>query len=287
MNGDDDEDDYDGSETTDWILWVEMVEEQSSRECSYVLVPTPTPTSTPTITPTPTQTFTPTPTWTPTPIPPIKCDEDIILTVLPPASGIMKARIVNTTDHQIEIIRTVVTWSPRTSSHRLDWFGVWAGSYSPYHGHPLLGRRNAVTTITGRSATRKPRIPRWRGSRRTRPGTGTPISTATSPTRTFHEVCVDVDVMTTGITCEGICGDYVSNVTPTATRTNTPYAGTPTNTRTRTPTYTRTPTRTFTPTRTNTPYAGTPTNTYTRTPTRTRTNTPTITPTPTRPRRRP
>ncbi|MCJ7755325.1 MAG: hypothetical protein MUP13_12240, partial [Thermoanaerobaculales bacterium] len=61
--------DYDGSESSDWVLWVEMVEEQSSRTCLYTVAPTATPTMTPTITATPTVTSTPTPTWTPTPPP--------------------------------------------------------------------------------------------------------------------------------------------------------------------------------------------------------------------------
>ena len=130
--------DYDGSESSDWVLWVEMIEEQSSRTCLYVVAPTATPTMTPTISPTPTVTFTPTPTWTPTPPPMVDCN-DITLVVRPPASGILQAWINNNTAYQIEITRTVVTWEPPNSSYFLDWFGVFSGTYSHTTGTHYWG----------------------------------------------------------------------------------------------------------------------------------------------------
>ena len=59
----------------------------------------------------------------------------------------------------------------------------------------------------------------------------------------FHEVCIDVDLLGTGLTCEGICHDYVAGPPPTPTPhlpTNTPTTPTPTNTATNTPTETPT-----------------------------------------------
>jgi len=60
--------DYDRSETFDWLMRVNLVEERQSRVCLQP-EPSPTPTNTPTVTNTPTHTPTQTPTNTPTPIP--------------------------------------------------------------------------------------------------------------------------------------------------------------------------------------------------------------------------
>jgi hypothetical protein len=279
----DDEPDYDGSESSDWILWVEMVEEQSSRTCLYTIPPTSTPTQTPTITPTPSVTPTATPTWTPTPLPYVDCSQ-IALEMRPPANGILQAWIFNGTTYEIEITRTVVTWDPPDSSYRLDWFGVFSGTYSHnlgthYWGDGSPGVDYGPITDQATDEPTLARIPAglvfgWYAD----------IDNNFTHNN-FHEVCVDVDVRGTGQTCEGICGDYVFGATPTPTPTGSTFA-TPTNTPTRTPT--RTPTQTFTPsitpTRTATrTFTQTPTNTPTPTITRTPTITPTrtITPTPT------
>ncbi len=59
------EGDYDGDDTSDWMLYVNSVEERDTQVCVPAgTLPTWTPTFT--ITPTPTETFTPTPTQTPT-----------------------------------------------------------------------------------------------------------------------------------------------------------------------------------------------------------------------------
>lgn len=293
LDGEFDDPDYDGSESSDWILYVELVEEQSSRTCTYSVPPTDTPTPLPSATATPTETPPPTPTWTWTPVPPVNC-RDIELRVLAPASGILQAVIDNGMAYELEITRTVVTWTPPDSSYRLDWFGVYSGSYTHDNGTHYWGDGSPSVdygpiTDVQTQASAVARIPasmsmNWFADI-------DPNFTHTS----FHEVCVDVDVLGAGISCAGICGDYGNPATPTptrtSTRTNTPYAGTPTMTATptRTPTQTVTPTRTATrtPTRTWTP-SSTPTNTpwwWTPTHTPTRTNTPpppTATRTPTR-----
>ena len=135
----DDEPDYDGSESSDWILWVEEVEEQSSRTCLYTVPATNTPTLTPTITPTPSVTPTATPTATPTPTPYVDCDA-IVLQVRPPANGKLQAYIFNGTTWEIEIARTVVTWNPPSSSYYLGLVRrVLLGDLLRRQGHPLLG----------------------------------------------------------------------------------------------------------------------------------------------------
>ncbi len=68
--------DYDGSETDDWLMRVQLVEQRRARVCN-VPFPSPTPTATPTITDTPTPTPTATPTPTPTPIPPVCGDIEV------------------------------------------------------------------------------------------------------------------------------------------------------------------------------------------------------------------
>ena len=292
--------DYDGSETSDWLLWVEVVEEQRSQTCNFVVVPTNTPTATPSASPTPTETPTPSPTWTPTPPPPVDCN-DITLEMRPPANGILQAWINNDTSYEIEITRTVVSWDPPTSSYRLDWFGVFSGTYTHTLGNHYWGDGdNGADRDFGPIsdvATDQPALARIPSGATY--GWYADIDSNFTH-NDFHEVCVDVDVLTTGESCDGICDDYelIQPPTPTRTptRTFTPYAGTPTRTNTptltptRTPTRTPTSTRTRTPTITNTPYAGTPTRTPTKTktptitPTRTITNTPTRTNTPTKTR---
>lgn len=300
--------DYDGSKDNDWVLWVEVVEEQRSRTCNYVISPTPT--TTPTETPTPTPTITATPTQTPTVTttptvsptmtpPPVNCS-DITLEMRPPASGILQAWINNGTTSPIEITRTVVSWDPPDSSYYLDWMGVYSGSYSHNIGTHYWGDGQPsvdygpITDVD----TEDPSLARIPAGYTF--GWYADIDSNFTH-NAFHEVCVDVDVMNEGLTCSGICDSYelIQPPTPTRTptRTNTPYAGTPTRTPTitptrtptitqtpsQTPTITRTPTRTLSPTITQTP-SRTPTRTATQTPsnTPTRTATPTITQTPTR-----
>ncbi len=317
LDGNDDsedvnEPDYDGSETYDWLLYVEVVEEQRSQTCNYEITPTPLPTDTPTATATPTITSTPTatptvtPTETPTPVPQANCD-DITLQMRDPVSGLLRAWIENDTAYEIEITRTVVSWDPPSSSYYLDWFGVFAGNYSHNVGTHYWGDGSAPNhrdygPVSERD-TDEPTLARIPAGATY--GWYADIDSNFTH-NAFHEVCIDVDVLTTATSCPGICDNTEVIQPPTPTRTpsptNTPYAGTPTRTNTptltpsrtptRTPTLTRTPTRTIT----NTPYAGTPTRTPTRTrtptitPTRTITNTPTrtatrtITPTPTRTR---
>jgi len=296
--------DYDGSATYDWLLYVEVVEEQRSQTCDYEITPTPiptdtpTPTATPTITSTPTATPTTTPTETPTPVPAANCD-DIRLVMRDPVSSFLRAWIYNDTAFQIEITRTVVSWDPPSSSYFLDWMGVFSGNYSHNIGTHYWGDGSGaddrdygpvsdVDTLVPTLA----RIPSG-----ARFGWYADID-ANITHNAFHEVCVDVQVVGTATFCPGICDNTEVIQPPTPTRTpsptNTPYAGTPTRTNTppptptrtatRTPTLTRTPTRTIT----NTPYAGTPTRTPTKTktptitPTRTITNTRTPSNTPTR-----
>jgi hypothetical protein len=275
--------DYDGSKDNDWLMWVEVVEEQRSRTCYYVITPTPTttptetPTMTPTITSTPTSTPTVTPTVTPTPPPAANC-ADITLQMRPPGNGILQAWINNGTAYPIEITRTVVSWDPPDSSYFLDWMGVFSSSYSHNIGTHYWGDGQPSVDYGPISDvdTEDPSVARIPAGYTF--GWYADIDNNFTH-NAFHEVCIDVEVMIAGVTCDGICDSYelVQPPTPTRTptRTNTPYAGTPTRTPTITPT--RTPTITQTPSQTPT---------ITRTPTRTQsptiTQTPTITATPTR-----
>jgi hypothetical protein len=289
LDGDSSDPDYDGDESNDWILYVEAVEEQSSRTCSVPVLPTSTPTQT--ITPTRTAT----PTVTPTPTPMVDCN-DIVLTVQAPGSGILSARIQNNLAYELEITRTVVDWEPLSSSYRLDWFGIWSGGYSHTTGTHYWGDGTPSTTYDDPAdeLTQDPSLAR------------VPANSSRNwyadidnnfTHNAYHEVCLYFDVLTMGVSCT-VCDDRAAVATPT--RTPTPFG---TSTRTRTPTMTQTPwwytptrtptpwgTSTRTPTQTPTPWWITPTATMTRTPTpwgtstptRTQTRTPYYTPTRTR-----
>jgi hypothetical protein len=297
--------DYDGDEANDWIMYVEAIEEQQSRTCTVPVAPTLTPTGT--YTPTPTLT----PTMTRTPTPAVDCN-DISLSVLSPYNGILRAQIVNSTSFELEITRTVVDWQPPNSTYRLDWFGIWAGSYSHTSGTHYWGDGTPTNTYDtpADELTQAPLLAR------------VPAGTSRNwyadidnnfTHSAYHEVCLYFDVVSLGVSCT-VCDDREAVSTPTRTPTSaastptrtptqTPYWATPTRTRTPTPwgTSTRTATPWGTATRTATPWGtstrtmtatpwGTPTRTRTMTatpwgtstPTRTRTSTPYYTPTRTR-----
>ncbi len=276
-----DDPDFDGDESNDWMLYIEAVEEQQSRTCSVPVVPTFTPTGTATSTQTPTRTITPTPT------PMIDCS-DITVTMASPQSGILRAVINNQTSFQIEITRTVVDWQPLSPSYRLDWFGVFSGGYSHSTNTHYWGDGSPSTDYNTPSiqTTTVPSLARI-------PATSSrnwyaDIDNNFTHTA-YHELCLDFDVLTMGVSCNDICDDYGSlSATPTRTRTPTSASITPSPTQTPwwiTPTPTRTPTvfgtatRTRTPTMTLTPWS-TPTRTLTPTPWGTSTRTPTQTLTP-------
>ncbi len=254
--------DYDGDPANDWILYVEAVEEQSSRTCVVPVLPTATPTQTLTATPSPT------PTVTPTPTPMVDCD-DITLDLWSPQNGILRGRITNDLAYELEITRTVVDWEPPSSSYFLDWFGIFSGGLSHNSGTHYWGDGTPTNTYDDPAdeLTQDPTLARVPASayRNWYADIDTNFTHNAA-----HEVCLYVDVLTMGVSCT-VCDDREAVATPT--RTPTPFG-----TSTRTPTLTRTPTPWGTATRTPTPWWYTPTRTPT--PWGTATRTPTLTPTP-------
>ena len=133
--------DLDGDSANDWILYVNAVEEQNQRTCAPATgldpwTPTPTYTETPTITPT----FTPT--FTPTHDPDADRRTARVITfdtMTKYDSYAVQAYIRNGLPSIIDVERTVFEWTPRTSSHYVDFFAMDNESNSSYTSLRLLG----------------------------------------------------------------------------------------------------------------------------------------------------
>ncbi len=111
--------DYDGSETSDWILYVNSVEEQQVRTCAPSAT-LPTWTQTPTYTPTFTETFTPT--YTPTPI--VDCSQITVTDLYNYSDNDWRAKITNQLPYELKITHTKFTWVPYSSTYYVDYFNV-------------------------------------------------------------------------------------------------------------------------------------------------------------------
>jgi len=102
--------DYDGSQTSDWILYVDSVQQTRFRECGAAIVPTATPTAsaTPTDTPTPTPTA---PTATPTPF--TICDDFTMdqLFRRSTAAHRLETEIHNLTPFRAYLTQTTIEWA--------------------------------------------------------------------------------------------------------------------------------------------------------------------------------
>ena len=255
--------DLDGNETSDWLLFIDSVEQRSGRNCDLpaslpTWTPTPTNTATFTNTPTdtPTRTFTPTSTATPTDTP--TNTATFTRTYTPTITDTPTRTFTPTNTATITPTRTPTNTATITNTPTIT--PTFTRTNTPSNTATITPTRTPTNTPTATGTltpTNTPTITRTPTITNTPTRTYTPSNTATiTPTRTPTNTAT-------------ITPTFTPSNTPT--RTSTP-SNTPTNTRTNTPS--NTPTNTPTNTRTNTP-----TNTPTDTPTNTPTNTPTFTPT--------
>ena len=122
------DDDLDGDTVSDWILYVDSVEQQTSRECGP---PTQWPTWTPTATPTNTPTATPTPTPRP-----FDCDQLQLDGLYASGSYLLRTNVDNDSDYSAYIKRTTLNWDETedySSSSYIDYFrfigfNYWGGN---------------------------------------------------------------------------------------------------------------------------------------------------------------
>ena len=263
--------DYDGSETSDWILYVDSVEQTRFRECGAAIVPTstPTPTNTPTETATPTDTPTPTPTGptaTPTVVP-LDCSDftmDPLFRRDWLASRI-ESEIHNRTPFRAYLTQTHIDWEDteaQSSSPYIDY--IWfAGLCDDQYWHDNI-YSSAFNGVGPPYADPSP------------PGhnadcTDAEVSIIAGDTDEDWEVTLNSGQFWIGTTCVQLdftfpdAGNQTCAVsrcitlslnTPTITPTATPR---PTNTATNTPTDgpSPTPTNTYTPAPTSPPAANT------------------------------
>jgi hypothetical protein len=282
--------DYDGSETSDWMLYVASVEETNYRVCE------------------PPQTL---PTWTPTPTKTAEeyCSALTVYGMAPEYTYAMSAKINNDTGYTAEIRRTYFVWDHHGEHPSTDYVNYMCfGTGLIGAGSPLTTCSSLATSYkywddnTGSSGAGDGRYARpldvsypFVTDGDTTPRVGNNYTsewwgrlTTSVSWDGIYEVCFDLALL--GAAPDG--GDYLC--TDLCTVTTGGSFATPTNTPviTRTPTITPTPFSfasatptspsgggTNTPTRTNTPFiirTSTPTPTFTATP---RPPTPTRTPT--------
>ncbi len=135
------DDDLDGDNTNDWILYVNSVEERNSRTCAPAAS---LPTWTPTLTPTPT--FTLTPTLTPTPTPIVDCARITVTDLIAYSSYDWKATFTNGLSSEIVIQQMDFIWIPKDSTHYVDYISFrYMNSYSSSY---LLYTGNDYTSPT-------------------------------------------------------------------------------------------------------------------------------------------
>ncbi len=219
--------DYDGNETVDWLMRVQLVEQRRSRVCN-VPYPSDTPTDTPTITDTPTPTPTPTPTATPTPVPP-DCSDIYFVGVarelqddrLRIESVANNQRLRSTTDHTRpihwdEALGRRVYVSSQSRCNWLDGFNRTGGNY---YG----AQRLQLADRTGRRISISRRICDLAHSR----CAGTAVD-GHQPARQPCPLVGDVSITfhfeyaATGLTCSETRTYWAATPTPTPTPTSTP-----------------------------------------------------------------
>jgi len=262
------DDDLDGDTVSDWILYVDSVEEQNSRECGP---PTQWPTWTPTLTPTNTPTATPTPTPRP-----FDCSQIQLDGLFRSGLALLRTNVDNDSDWSGYITRTTLDWDETenySASSYINYFRFKGSNY--WGGDSYAGWIDVSNNSTSISAGQQNQV--WQtdinngiffGSNEVCLYFVVP-GTANGDDANACRLCDDVDL-----------GPRPTNtptpIPPTATNTRPP-TNTPVDTPTpRPPTNTPTPgPPTNTPVPTNTPRP--PTNTPTQGPP---TNTPTVTPVP-------
>ena len=155
--------DFDGSETSDWILYVDSVEQTRLRECGAATVPTPTPTptNTPTATPPPTDTPTATPTGptaTPTVVP-LDCS---LLTFDPlfrrwGSPYRLESEVHNRTAFRAYLTQTTINWNDTEAQgsnpyiDRLKWGGGGCGDNDYWNDNIVYSPVTIVPPYEGSS----------------------------------------------------------------------------------------------------------------------------------------
>jgi hypothetical protein len=276
--------DYDDDETSDWVMYVDAVEQLKARDAGPVETPTFTPTHTPTDTPT----------STPTPTPFVDCNQFFIDDDLDRASWDMtriNMEVENRTGYEAHLVNTYIEWSdtesrgynPRINYLRFD--GECEDTYwrDDFYNSPAIAPRPGDSIP-----------PLYRPNGNGDCYDNEMIIRAGDTGDQDWDAYLYGGESWVGITCVQLdfffpvlsqycsvsdCTDNYSLSTPT--RTPTPTI-TPTPPPTNTPTYTPTgPTATPTPSRTPTPtvpVSNTPTDTPTSPPSATNTPTPTSPP---------
>jgi len=270
--------DYDGSQTSDWILYVDSVQQTRFRECGAAIVPTATPTATatPTDTPTPPP---PAPTATPTPF--TICDDFTMdqLFRRSSAPNRLETDINNDTPFRAYLTQTTIEWDDtegQSSNPYINYLWLDGNCYDQYWNDNItdspftgVGPPYADPSPPGHNADCSDwevQVDAWDDDQDWEAhldwGESWIGTTCVQLDFTFpdagNETCSVSDCITLSMNTPTVT-PTVPTPTPSNTYTPTTPTATYTPSNTSTPT---TPTVTYTPSNTSTPYTPTRTNTY-------------------------